>query len=265
MSRFTGASLVDINNDGLKDLFVSEACGEPIGNQSGPGGLKYYQNTGIIGNPEFTFQNYVHDISGNKIKQLYLRAQFFDMNNDGLIDIVTGENDFKGVPSELRFYENTGSLKDPKFEDGVVLTHLDGSGIPADYAIQFGIADVDNDGIKDILLNAGHHNIQNTKNWQYESKIGFLKGYLKETSKSEKLLSGTFDNMVVIKNGILKYEGIKAVKLFSVSGKLIKQLTFDEVTSCINFKNQNLLSGIYLIKIHCTNNKLKKVKINLMN
>ena len=92
----------DIDNDGDPDFF--------LGLENGT--LAYFQNTGSVGSPSFAppvlnFQ----DADGNPISvNSYAYPQLFDLNKDGLLDLVIGKKN-----GEIAYYENTGTSENPSF------------------------------------------------------------------------------------------------------------------------------------------------------
>ena len=90
----------DLDGDGDADML--------LGNEDGT--FHYFTNTAGQGNPPqfvlaangFNFLNL--DVGSNSTPQL------FDVNNDGLLDIVSGE-----LFGKLSYYQNTGSATSPQF------------------------------------------------------------------------------------------------------------------------------------------------------
>lgn len=93
----------DIDNDGDNDLF--------IGTENGS--LAYYQNnsTGsgaVFGAPSINYQDNLGAIISTSG---YCYPQLFDLNNDGLLDLILGKKS-----GEIMYYENIGTLSSPSFE-----------------------------------------------------------------------------------------------------------------------------------------------------
>ncbi len=92
----------DLDNDGDLDMF--------LGLENGT--LSYYQNNSV--GPTITFapalQNY-QDNSGTIISSgQYASPQLFDINQDGLLDLIIGKK-----TGELMYYKNVGSANAPSF------------------------------------------------------------------------------------------------------------------------------------------------------
>src|SRR5690554_52543 len=160
--------LVDLNNDGLKDLLVGSHF-RYVDPSSKASKIQYYQNTGSAEVPEFTFITddwlslsgegyelrmfptfgdidddgqdemilgtqdgllHLYERSGPGIKDFTLSQielkdhqgltidvnsfaspQLFDLNNDGLLDLIIGKRS-----SGISYYENIGSATSPSFK-----------------------------------------------------------------------------------------------------------------------------------------------------
>ena len=113
---FPSAFYLDVNNDGRRDLLVSPNSLAGIENYQG---VLYYKNIGSSGLDIFQFQvgNFLQsdmiDLGSNAYPVL------FDHNNDGLLDIIVGNNGYFKGPAfpqhSLALFENTGSLTSPEF------------------------------------------------------------------------------------------------------------------------------------------------------
>ena len=92
----------DLNGDSKCDMIVGMENGNLI----------YFQNNSSGATPSFDPPVYdMTDDSGNIIHHgLYAAPQLFDLNNDGLLDLILGVK-----TGELIYYENTGSLMNPQF------------------------------------------------------------------------------------------------------------------------------------------------------
>lgn len=93
----------DITGDGLKDLI--------IGRENGT--LVYYRNTSVL--PAVSFAAPVTgytDHLGNSITvDQYAAPQLFDLNKDGLLDLIIGKK-----TGEMVYYQNIGTATVPSFE-----------------------------------------------------------------------------------------------------------------------------------------------------
>jgi hypothetical protein len=155
--------LVDIDNDGLKDLFVSNFYAyKPTLNKESR--IAYYKNTGTLNNPKFTlidsdFINLSTLNYGFKIS-----PSFGDLDNDGKIDILLGlEN------GTLIFYKNNSSSSSLIFAPPV-LNYTDNLGavISAGQYAAPQIFDLDNDGKLDLIVG------KKTGELMYYKNIGSL-------------------------------------------------------------------------------------------
>ena len=155
--------LVDIDNDGLKDLFVSNFYAyKPTLNRESR--IAYYKNTGTLTNPKFTlidsdFINLSTLNYGFKIS-----PSFGDLDNDGKIDILLGlEN------GTLIFYKNNSSSSSLTFAPPV-LNYTDNLGaiISAGQYATPQIFDLDNDGKLDLIVG------KKTGELMYYKNIGSL-------------------------------------------------------------------------------------------
>ncbi len=141
---FSVHSYLDADNDGLKDLIVSQREYE------NKNGVFFYKNNGTNSNPNFNFV--LNDFLQNEMIDVGESATpvIFDYDDDGLNDLVIGNKLLtKGDTSTetgLTLYKNTGSPSSPAFEyvtdnfAGLHSLQLTGQIFPA-----FGDLDGDND------------------------------------------------------------------------------------------------------------------------
>lgn len=139
--------IVDLNNDGLLDLIVSNFYAYKATN-SKESRLAYYQNTGSIGNPKLTLVdvNFLNLAQSNLGLRLF--PTFGDLNGDGKPDMLIGlEN------GSVAYYQNTTSGSNPSFASPI-LNYTDQSGTVINVG-QYAspqLFDLNNDGKMDLIL-----------------------------------------------------------------------------------------------------------------
>ncbi len=88
----------DIDGDNDKDMIIGDKTGT----------LKYFENQAGPGQPMY-FSDPVENYAGIDVGS-YSTPQLYDLNNDGLLDLVIGED-----AGNLNYYENTGNSSEPVF------------------------------------------------------------------------------------------------------------------------------------------------------
>lgn len=112
----------DLDNDGDQDLILGKEDGT----------LARFTNTAGVGLPlNYSAPSVLLDQNGTVISvQAYAAPQLFDLNKDGLLDLVIGKK-----TGEIVYYQNTGTLNTPQFS--LVSSNLGGvdiSSTPDGYA-----------------------------------------------------------------------------------------------------------------------------------
>lgn len=122
----TGVTMVDINFDGLLDIYVCK---------SGPPDTPNRHNELFINNGDLTFTEKSEEF-GLDIIGLSVQAAFFDFDRDGDLDCYLLTNSFKSV-GNYDFIENRRTIPDP--ENGGNKFFINNSGKYEDYTEQAGI------------------------------------------------------------------------------------------------------------------------------
>ena len=133
-------AVVDWNNNGMKDVVMGREARE----------IRIYLNQSSDTWP--MFQDYdIVEAGGQPINLYRVNPYIFDLDGDGLWDLIAGENG-----GYIHFFRNIGTLGNPEFAAGETLKLDDGTpiryslGNPAGSRVGFG--DWNNDGVPDFLL-----------------------------------------------------------------------------------------------------------------
>ena len=169
--------IVDIDNDGLEDLFVANFFSYKA-TLSKESRIAYYKNTGSTTNPIFTFI----DIDFNNLSQsnlgLRMVPTFGDLNADGKKDLILGlEN------GTLCFFKNTSTGSNPTFATPIVnYTNNLGQIINVGQYAAPQLVDLNKDGKLDLVIGNKtgelkyYENIGTTVSPSYELKNSLLGG-----------------------------------------------------------------------------------------
>lgn len=194
MGRWSkGVSIIDINNDGLMDIYVSAAVLLPVEDRKN----LLYINQGAdksTGIPIFKEEAEAYGLADNSSTQM---TAFFDYDNDGDLDAYILVNELDGTyPNEFRPIHTDGSwpntdkllrndwndsLKHPFFTD----VSKEAGILIEGYGLGVNITDINNDGWKDVYVSndylSNNHLYINNKNGTFTDQCA---DYFKHTSKN---------------------------------------------------------------------------------
>ena len=138
--------LVDINNDGLKDLIVSSNFRylDPLDKTAQ---IQYYQNTGTVSEPVFSFVSDDWLSLSSQGYGLRMHPAFGDIDNDGDQDMFLGTED--GV---IHFYEKTGNGINDYSLNTLNISDNQGNTIDVSSYASPQLFDLNNDGLLDLII-----------------------------------------------------------------------------------------------------------------
>lgn len=143
MNYNSNPDINDWNEDGKKDLIV----GEQTYISPNTGTIRCYLNSGTNEAP--VFDDYtVLQAGGNDIYRYRANPRIFDLDQDGLKDLVVGDN-----TGQVFFYKNVGTNAAPSFDAAYeALKTKYGTVIDANYGSRFHFVDWTMDGDFDMLI-----------------------------------------------------------------------------------------------------------------
>jgi len=170
-----GVTFVDINNDGYKDIYVS---------QGGPKAREQRKNLLFINNQDLTFTESA-SIYGLADIGISTQTAFFDYDNDGDLDcIVMNENEIYGV-DPINFYKLVAKSKENQYfnsshlyrnDNGKFIDITTSSGLERPiFGLGLCISDINKDGWLDIYIASDYYIPDalfiNNQNGTYTDKI----------------------------------------------------------------------------------------------
>ena len=152
-----GITFVDINNDGYKDIYVS---------QGGPKDRNDRKNLLYINNKDLTFTEKAEEY-GLADMGISTQSAFFDYDNDGDLDcVVMNENEIYGV-DPINFYKIVANNKDVKYfnsshiynnDNGKFVDATISSGVQNPiYGLGLCVSDINKDGWLDIYFTSDYY------------------------------------------------------------------------------------------------------------
>jgi hypothetical protein len=150
--------LVDLNNDGLKDLIIGSnfRYNDPLSKTSK---IQFYQNTGTISLPQFTFVTDDWLSLESEGYGLRMHPAYGDLDNDGDMDMILGTE--TGV---LHYYEKFGNGPNDFTLNQLNIQDNTGTEINVQSYASPQIFDLDNDGLLDLIIGKRGNGISYYKN-----------------------------------------------------------------------------------------------------
>ena len=190
-----GVAVVDINNDGLQDIYV---CNSTFKSETERENTLYInQGKNADGMPTFKNMAKEYGLDDNSYS---VNAAFFDYDNDGDLDVMIIVNEFKGYShfanvaqtqkKREKFYQRIDRLYRNDFDETLghsVFTNVsDEAGITTPgFSLGLNITDINKDGWKDVYIS---NDFQSNDAIYINQKDGTFKNeekkYLKHTSHS---------------------------------------------------------------------------------
>lgn len=146
-------AFIDFDGDGDYDLFISQNATDDLITT-----IRLYENTGTPSLPAFVFKD--EDIWG--LSQLFLynmKIQFSDINRDGNIDLAFTATSYQTGLTKLYYVLNMGSSS-VNFSNQPVQT----SDVTVGFSENISIADVNKDGLPDLLIGKATGSLEYWKN-----------------------------------------------------------------------------------------------------
>lgn len=127
----------DWDEDGDLDMIVGSDMTTPV---------RVYENTGTAS--AYQFSGYTEFTAGGAVVNWYRSMpSIYDMNGDGLFDVVMGATDKK-----FHYYQNTGTAGNPSFAADAPLQYHAGGIVQTDHSdSRLDIADWNEDGYLDLI------------------------------------------------------------------------------------------------------------------
>ncbi len=237
-------AVCDWNDDGKMDFILGQQ-----GTFPDKGTMFIWLNSGTNAEPKMGGGHALLDDANQWIDHFRCMPQVFDLDNDGMKEVIVGEADGK-----IYFHENVGSKNAPKIKQGVAIP-----GLEVEYDSKFSICDWNEDGHwdfvvgsgeKDLLLFLGNNGKVANNNIQHD--VIFNSSISYQISGNTLSLQMSDKNIVVDKASLLNCKGQVIEKINTSSTTNFQSMRF----------NKPKTVGIYFVNI-ITNKGTFNRKISL--
>ena len=168
--------MADYNNDGASDLLIG----------NGEGFLLYYANQGSNTHPVFASPVSLKDAEGLPIAiDSHCKPFVVDLNGDNKKDLLLGSGS-----GTLSLYLNQGSDRDPLFSPPLPIEADGKELVLGSYASPF-VADLNGDGIKDLLVGDGEGYVHLYPGSIIDEKLQFIKDEKVQINGQALMLEGS--------------------------------------------------------------------------
>ena len=127
---------MDWDEDGLNDLIVGENNGK----------VRYFRNIGTVEDPELTFESYLQANGADIDCGSYSVPCVNDWNEDGNKDLLIGD-----TGGQFFLFINYGTNSEPRFSQYSMIQLASGSNADVGYRSGPVVADLNEDGLKDLI------------------------------------------------------------------------------------------------------------------
>lgn len=187
--------LVDVNNDGLLDLIISNYGYVDSSYMDSVwyilhthkiSQLTYYKNIGSNGNPKYQFME--NDWAGlSALDRISISPTFGDIDGDGDDDMIVGCN--KG---NLIFYENIAAAGQPISFAAPVMNYQGITVGPENFSTPQ-LIDINGDSLLDLVIGKKTNRLQNIS--MLDSIVGYISYYKNTGSKTQAIFTLETDSM----------------------------------------------------------------------
>lgn len=238
-------SIIDWNNDGLLDLFLTGAglpfkcIGRLYINEGTLNSHKYKSYTDLFMNGDTLPVGESH------------YSQLADINEDGLFDIISSRNFYNTVDNGFILYENNSSDSLNRFNIGENLKKYDASPIKTWSRTSFYFADWNGDGTIDLIYSDANNTMFVSYGKRFQTKLS-------KNNKNQIDLNNIY-NLSMNNNTLYISNNDNApitISIFALNGKVV--FKNHSINSNEIYISRKFSSGIFLLELKIKGNVINK-------